>query len=510
MANTGTMTDYDIKKWLEAHQGQKNYQDKYEEIPNPNYDAKTATATSEQPKTRQKHRIWTANDGQVLEVLDDAPATAEEQRANVDKGRSWYNDDGSYTHGYTVVRIGDPDNTDTRSPEKKQDEARDSAEREWNVANGPTPNPNSPAYNKQDADAQRGSGLNETHSERAIREAKERDQKRAEDDDKARRDKDALDAQNRASELNVAGARAEEDARHNKAQEEESGRQTDIAGRNADSAARNADTSAAAEAARAETARATEARENRTPHVIGTPTSTDKSIAYIDPASGEIRTGANPLYDQKKAEADFEKERLRLLIEQNKMTAEVAAAQYKQWYDKNVAAPLAMAAERRAQAAEQRQALQAEEQRRQFQSSNDVARAGIGEQAASRAVDAEKSLLPYRVGGTFAGNMSSAINGLAAGGKMDANAASGVHFQASDFTFKAPNFAKIAKNATADALKHLTPYRPSDQDFSVGDYTGLSLPNQDTLGTAPADPSYIDTATGVNNLANPYSVPSGS
>lgn len=486
----------EIADWLREHKGQKSYQEKTEEVANPDYvpgspDARLGTA---KPKNIVKHNIWVANDGQVLEVIDNAATNKAEQDAAVAAGEGGYQGD-TFTPYYRVVHKGDPDNIDPRSPEKKAEDAAQHAEAEWNRANGPTPDKTSPAYNEADAAAQRGSGLSETHAERAARELRERTVKREEDDATARRNKEVLDAENRGKELGISQQQADETERAHKASEAAAANQLTVSQAQADAASKNADTTAAREA-----------RDARTPNVIGTPTDTQQSIAWIDPTSGEIKAGENPLYNQKKAEAEQERERLRLLIENNKMTAEVAAAQYKRWYDQNIAGPLALAAERRAQAAEQRQALQAEDQRRQFKATNDIARADLGEKAAGRAVDAEKSLLPYRVGGGFAGDFSDAINGLAAGGKMGTNASAGVHFQAGDFEFKAPNYAQIARNATTDALKHLTPYKPSDQPYQVANYTGLTQPTSSTLAGAPAEASYADTSAGITALPN-YAAP---
>jgi hypothetical protein len=99
---------------------------------------------------------------------------------------------------------------------------------------------------------------------------------------------------------------------------------------------------------------------------------------------------------------------------------------------------------------------------------------------------AEESLLPYRAGPTEAANMSSAINGLAAGGNPQGpSAAAGVHFQPSDFTFNAPDFKSIAKQAASAALSGLTKYRPVAGSYQTADYSGINLPSSATMASAP-------------------------
>lgn len=60
-----------------------------------------------------------------------------------------------------------------------------------------------------------------------------------------------------------------------------------------------------------------------------------------------------------------------------------------------------------------------------------------------------------RVGPNFGANFASALTGIATGDR------SKVHFSPNDFTYATPDYAGIARNATAQALAHLSPYAAS-------------------------------------------------
>lgn len=478
LVGSGLKTRTQILQWLQDHGGQKDYKEEYVDVPNPDYDP-SDTQYGGAKTIRVKKVTWVGNDGKMLSVYDRGEyVTDTEQSRQGAEG---------YESVYEISREGDPDNTDPRSPEKRREDEIARDEKEWNRANGPIPDKSSPAYNPDDEG--RGSGLYETHATRAKRESDEREQRQRDEDAATRRRIEEQNQRNRGAELEISRAQQAEQARHNREVEAQQ------------AAARETDKE------RIEIERAKEARANRTPNIIGNPSDTQKGVMYIDPATGEIKSQDNPLYDEKKAESERKREELRLAIEHNKMTAEQAAAEYRMWYDKNVAAPLALAQERRAQAEERRKAQEAQDRREQAIAQNKIERARIGETAAQRAVQAEQSLLPYRVGKTFSGNFANAINSLAAGGKMDANAAAGINFQASDFTFKSPNFAKIAKQAAKEALKHLTPYDPDEDEYATADYEGIGMPDASVFGSAPASPSFIDTTSQINQLISPYTAP---
>lgn len=341
-------------------------------------------------------------------------------------------------------------NTPARTPGQQRDEEEEQREKEWNAANG---------------------GLWETHAQRAIRERQEQaDRERQED---RRRQTAADEARNanererigiaRGAEERAAAAdqrRAEADARREQLDRDKYDFERDKANR---------------------------------PQVISQPGDDDKQIAVYDPATGTVTAQANPLYDEAKVAAKRKQEELALAIQHNRMTAEQAAAEYTRWFKETVELPFLQAAERRAQATEKRQALEAEERRRQFAASHEVQRAQVGQQAANTMLDAEMALNPYRVGPAFGEQMSAAVNSLAAGGRLDTDAAAGINFTADAFEYKRPDLDRIARKATAAALRNLTPYRPSTTSYDVADYSGIPEPTSDMLHTAPASPSFIDT-----------------
>lgn len=471
MASSDTMSRTEILKWLEDHQGQRDaakggYAITRETRPNPKY---TGDRNSVEPVSVSIiKRTWTANDGQQISVYDDPNTNVEPPSTPDNPGPQ-----------ETRYEIAGQSNAETRTPEQVQiqegqaaAEKAKHAEAEWNRANGPTPDQSSPAYNP--ADAGRGSGIYETHTERISREDQQRTRVQA--DERITREVKAQEDTNR-----VANER------------------TKIEQQNADTSRQSAEASTAAQQranvvaqGQLELGQAKEAREGRTPQVVGTPTDDNPNLVYIDPSTGEIKSGANPIYNDLKTQATQKQKELTLAIEANKLTLDQAAAEYKMWFDKNVQAPLLQAQERRSQATEQRAALAAEEQKRQFQATNEIARGTLGQQAADTASANVRAELPFMTGSSYGPEMASAVNSLAAGGKIGTNAAAGIKFSPGAFSFQQPDFQKISQNATAAALAHLTPYQPGTDPIPVASYQGLNMPDATTMAGAPTAPTMID------------------
>jgi hypothetical protein len=226
--------------------------------------------------------------------------------------------------------------------------------------------------------------------------------------------------------------------------------------------------------------------EQGKPQIVGSPSDTNAQIGVFDPNTGAIKATPNPLYDQVKAQAEQERQRIATEIAQRRMNLDEGIQQYTQWFDQNVKIPFMQSTEARDRAKEQRDALDAEERRRQFAADFSLRKGQLGQQAGAAAMQAEESLLPYRTGPTEAANMSDAINGLAAGGNPQGpSAAAGIHFSPTDFQFNAPDFKSIAKSAAKQALSGLTNYRPAEGSYQTADYSGINLPNAQTPSSAP-------------------------
>ena len=226
-------------------------------------------------------------------------------------------------------------------------------------------------------------------------------------------------------------------------------------------------------------------------------------ITRYNPQSGMIEQIANPNYDAVKVEGERLRQQLATQIQARSVTLDEAKARYSQWFDTNVKTPLALAQEARDKAAEQRAALDAEERRRQFAANFGLQKAELGQRASQMMVSAEQSLLPYRAGPTEAAEMSSAINSLAGGGRMDANASAGINFTPGAFQFDAPDFKDIAKQAAKQALSGLTEYRPAEGQYQTADYGGVP---QVDLGGAPEIPEgYGAFQDIIDNLKSTYS-----
>jgi hypothetical protein len=300
----------------------------------------------------------------------------------------------------------------------------------------------------------RASGIPETHLERATREAKEKQDQRAQ--------QDKADAQRRQDEIDAQ--RNRETAADRKER------------------ARTADQSAELTQQQIEeTRRQNEYTRNKPEFLPGD--SKNKFTTVYNPATQTVEALDNPNYDAIKAAAEEHRLELASQVQSGQLQLEAAKQQYKQWFDSNVQTPLLLSQEARAKAEEQRQALEAEERRRQFAADFGLRKATLGQAAGQDAAQNEISLLPYRSGPTWGADISSAINSLAGGGNLANDASAGIHFSDSSFAFQRPDFKQIAKDAAKAALSGLTDYRPSDQQFAVGDYSGVPAVN---LGGAPA------------------------
>jgi hypothetical protein len=245
-----------------------------------------------------------------------------------------------------------------------------------------------------------------------------------------------------------------------------------------------------------------EARAARKPEFLSQATENNPFLIRYNPESGQVESMNNPNFDAVKQESERIRSMLAVQIQAKNATLDEAKQQYSQWYDSNVKIPMLQAQEARDRAAEQRQALDAEERRRQFAANFGLQKAELGQRAGAAAMSAEQSLLPYRAGPTESAEMSSAINSLGAGGRMDTDAAAGIHFTPGAFEFDAPDFRAIAKRAAADALKGISSYKPSEQQYQTADYS--NVPAVNTSG-APSVPSgYGEFTDIINNLKSTY------
>jgi hypothetical protein len=438
---TTVSTDADLRAWIALHglAGQENnervvpaYEDRGHTIPATKViDSTTITGTDGATITLRRH-VPPIGEGQFG---PEDPTTYEQVGYTPPKEKP-----GQRTPEQTRIDVA----TATKEEQANALAQREQDERDWNqthVADG-------------------GSGLPETHLERSVRVAKERDQQRQQQQ---------LEIQQAAEARQTAAQEAQ--VRESAATRAEQAREHDI-------------TAGLTQQQITETARHNQAAENK-PEFLPANTNAPYNVRY-NPATGQTENIANPNYDAIKAAAEEKRAEIATQIASRNMDLEEAKAAYSQWFDTNVKTPMMMAQEQRARAEERRQALDAEERRRQFAADFGLRKATLGQQAASTAIQAEESLLPYRAGPNEAADMSSAITGLAAGGIVGGpSAAAGVHFQPSDFEFNAPNFKKIAADATKAVLSHLTDYRPSDQAFDVADYSGIPGVN---LSGAPAMP----------------------
>ena len=391
--------------------------------------------------------------------------------------------------GEYVTESAVPDITPTlprkETPQKDAlDEAKAKAEmeqRNWNRDHGPRSI--NPDTGEPYGAAAEGSGLEETHVERVEREAKIAAARRLQEQD-ARQQKidEETAAARRLAEQNQAAT-----LRINQAQE------VRAAQKHIEDVARQREQDRIAQQTRQE-----DIEYRNRPQPVSTPTDTAANVAVWNPATQQMESVPNPIYDEAKVQAARLKDQLSTGIALNQITAQQAAQQYKQWWDTNVELPFKQAAEVRARAAEQREALAAEDRRKQFASDFSLRQANLGFSAGDAAVKNEISLLPYRAGPTEAAEMSAAITSLGQGGKIAGpDAGAGIHFTPEAFQFDRPDFDKIAKKATSRALKGITKYSPQGT-FSQGDYAGISMP------TGQGAPSSTTSGIDLSQLWNQY------
>jgi hypothetical protein len=224
-----------------------------------------------------------------------------------------------------------------------------------------------------------------------------------------------------------------------------------------------------------------EVQRRNKPEFLSRADDANPNIAYYNPTTGRIETQGNPNYDDVKTQAERKRQEIMTQIAQRKMDLDEGTEAYREWFDQNVKLPFMQADEARARATEQRQALEAEERRKEFAATYGLQKQELGQKGSQMMIGAEESLLPYRAGPDEAADMSSAINGLAQGGSLDHNAAAGINFKASDFEFAAPDFKKIAAEGAKAALSHLTDYRPAEGSFATADYSGINTPTPGSL-----------------------------
>jgi hypothetical protein len=453
------MKESDVVALLDRnHKGYRNKEVEYQQVDNPNYNREDDPRTT----IRVKVTKYYGNDGYSIELVDDftnAPSP--------DRIPGVPDSEPSYPIASQGFESGKPKN-DTRTPEAVALDTEKDRERKWNQSGQPV-------------NGQQPSGFFETHAERREREAAEQKQN------------DATAATQR---------QINEDARRDQIAQG----QLDIQNRSADRADRN---EARQIDQQAETNQLTRERyqferdkyddEKRKPQFMGSPTDTTRNIAYFNPSTGTVETAPNPMYDEAKVEAQRLKEQLSIGIQLNEITAKQASEQYSRWFKENIEVPYLQSAEARAQAAEKR--------RRQFAAQNSLQRGELGQRAAATAIGAEMDMLPYRAGPTFDAEMGAAINSLGAGGSMDKNASAGINFSPGAFSFDKPDLGKIARDATKNALKNVSTYQPSDEDFGTADYTGINLPNAQTFAGAPQAPAGIDLTGAYNQFIGQYGGP---
>lgn len=466
----------EVLAWLQANGGQKSYDVEYEP-----YEAPGARAGTSEKRYR-KRVTWVANNGQVLSVYDYGETSNQirnpEEPGNIESGGT----DGSgpepvYELAGSSPTEKDKERKETRTPEAIAKDQEDDRERQ---------------RNRQDP----RSGRYETDKERHDRERQERlDQENAQARQQ-QQNESATRLQNEQERLQLEKDRAaREQARQDREQAE------------AQQRGERENRRLTLEEERAQREAEKWQEEQRKPTYLSPITEDQETVARYDKETGQIVADKNPIFNEIKAAAKRKQEELSTAIALNRETRESAAAKYNQWFKENVEIPFMQAQERRAQATEQRQAQQAEEQRKQFQATHELERAKFGQQQANMMLDAEMALNPYRVGPAFGDQMSSAINGLAAGGKIDGPAANaGVNFTADAFEYKKPNLEKIASKATSNALKHLTTYRPDSTEFATANYEGINMPTPTTFQNAPTMPDMIDTGSMFQQLYNnnPY------
>lgn len=422
--------------------------------------------------TAQRKKVtWTASNGQVLSVYDDSSEDTPGPWASAATSAEGVVGDPDYE----VIGGGDnPDDKvkDTRSTEQKANDAELDRQRRANS----NPNINDPRWETDAERDKRGADRIATQRQQGI---------------------DAQNANNQSTQNRIADENLQIAKDREKREAEDAVRRGTATDRQL----------AIAEAGNAREQDKYERDKNK-PQYLSPVNEEAEAIAQYDPSTGQVVAIDNPIYNAAKAAAKRKTEELTTAIAMNRETRESAAAEYTRWYKENIELPFAQMQERRAQTADTRAAQQAEEQRKQFAASQEMDKAKIGQQAAGQALDFESSLNPYRVGSQFGSQMSSAINGLAAGGKVDGpSAAAGVNFTADAFQYKKPNLDAIATKAAANAVKHLTTYRPDQTPVATTDYSGI--PTSGGTVPPPAAPTPIDTGAIWNNTYQPPMQPPG-
>jgi hypothetical protein len=409
------------------------------------------------------------NDGETITVIEAGTETTGAQSPGPDPGMPGGTNPGARTEKVYEVTSGpgkkpEEPARDSRSPEQRRDQEQEDAEKQRNLAE---------------------TNLWETNAQRRAREQQEENRREAEE---AKRRADEVARGNLDVNRGQLTIQQQAEARAQRGQDLTAEQQAE-----ANRLARE----------RFEEDKKKEAREANTPKFLGTPTDTSANIAYFDPASGEVKGAPNPMYDAVKVEAARKREELNLQIQLGRLQADQAAAEYNRWFKQNVEVPFMQAAERRAQAQEKRAALQAEEQRRQFAAQEARQRRSMGLQAGQAAVQAEVSLLPYRVGPKFGQQFGDAVTSLGRGGSMDTNASAGINFTQDAFEFDRPDFKSISNAAMKDALKGLTNYDPAEGEFATPDYSGINFPTGGGAAAPAAAPSGLPSYESIiNNM--PY------
>lgn len=434
------MTEQELALWLRMHGGEVGRKNNERQV----------QSRDEYGRTVGEPR--TVIDSTTIEAADGATLTL--RRVPVPEGMGPHMAESA---PYERVAETPPDAKRDRTPEQRRTDEATARQKEFENEEKVREN-NERSWNQNRTD-QGGSGRPETHRERAEREAKERQEERQQQELATRQAAEA-----RATAALEASTRQQ---------------QAELASREREGAANRGLTQQQID----ETRRANQARENQPTFLSQADTKTP-TITRYNPATGQIESFDNPNYDAVKAAAEEKRAELAAQIAARKMNLEEAQQQYTQWFDANVRVPMMQSQEVRARAEERRAALEAEERRRQFAADFKLRKATLGETAAQRATSAEISLLPYRAGPMLGQQMSSAINSLAQGGRMDTNAAAGINFTKEAFEFSRPDFKRIAKDAAKAVLSGLTDYRPSDDEFPTGDYSGI--PSIASGGSVPA------------------------
>lgn len=197
------------------------------------------------------------------------------------------------------------------------------------------------------------------------------------------------------------------------------------------------------------------------------------------------RNAAQVLYENAQLEATKERDRINSLVALGTLNANAAKEKFDEWMKINVDVPFKQMEEARARATEARQAQQAEDIRRQnaaqFEQERNKTALGVGNEM----VKATVATLPYMSGPNWGSQFGNALSAVAKGRPQD------IHFDASGLNFQAPDFQKIAEDATARALAHLSPYaaaiagagnRPGGA-YATTDYS--QVPNIPSVAGAP-------------------------